>query len=68
VAVYDALAQKEHPVNISVGNLAFTVTEQDLRELFVPYGVVDRINLITEERDTQDESCSTVRVRRAYEC
>jgi RNA recognition motif-containing protein len=48
VAVYDALVQKEHPVNIFVGNLAFTVTEQDLRELFAPYGVVDRINLITD--------------------
>jgi cold-inducible RNA-binding protein len=43
-----ALAQKEHLVNIFVGNIAFTVTEQDLRELFAPYGVVDRINLITD--------------------
>jgi cold-inducible RNA-binding protein len=33
---------------ILVGNLAFTVTEQDVRELFAPYGVVDRINLITD--------------------
>jgi RNA recognition motif. (a.k.a. RRM, RBD, or RNP domain) len=32
----------------SVGHLAFTVTEQDLRELFAPYGVVDRINLLTD--------------------
>jgi len=43
-----ALAQKGHLVNIFVGNLAFTVTEQDVRELFAPYGVVDRINLITD--------------------
>ena len=43
-----AEAQKEHPVQIFVGNLAFTVTEQDVRELFAPYGVVDRINLITD--------------------
>jgi len=43
-----SLAQKGHPVNIFVGNLAFTVTEQDVRELFAPYGVVDRINLITD--------------------
>jgi len=42
-----AEAQKGHPVQIFVGNLAFTVTEQDVRELFAPYGVVDRINLIT---------------------
>src|SRR5262249_52163024 len=43
-----ALAQKGHPVQIFVGNLAFTVTEQDVRELFAPYGVVDRITLITD--------------------
>jgi len=33
---------------IFVGNIAFSVTEQDLRALFTPYGVVDRINLITD--------------------
>jgi cold-inducible RNA-binding protein len=43
-----ALAQKGPPVQIYLGNLAFTVTEQDVRELFAPYGVVDRINLITD--------------------
>jgi RNA recognition motif-containing protein len=43
-----ALAEKECSVNIFVGNLAFSVTEQDVRELFAPYGVVDRINLITD--------------------
>ena len=43
-----AEAQKGHPVQIFVGNLAFTVTEQDVCELFAPYGVVDRINLITD--------------------
>jgi RNA recognition motif-containing protein len=42
------VVQKGHPVQIYVGNLAFTVTEQDLRELFAPYGMVDRINLITD--------------------
>jgi len=43
-----AVAQKGSPVQIFLGNLAFTVTEQDVRELFAPYGVVDRINLITD--------------------
>jgi RNA recognition motif-containing protein len=38
-------------VNIFVGNLSFTATEQDLRQLFEPYGTVDKINLITD-RDT----------------
>ena len=41
-------AQKGYPVQIFVGNLAFTATEQDVRELFAPYGVVDRINIITD--------------------
>jgi len=38
-------------VNIFVGNLAFSATEQDVRQLFEPYGAVDRINIITD-RDT----------------
>jgi len=43
-----AWAQKGRPMQIFVGNLAFTVTEQDVRDLFAPYGMVDRINLITD--------------------
>ena len=43
-----AVAQKGPPVQIFLGNLAFTVTEQDVRELFAPYGVVDRITLMTD--------------------
>jgi cold-inducible RNA-binding protein len=35
-------------VNIFVGNLAFTTTEQDLRQLFEPYGSVDTIRLMTD--------------------
>jgi RNA recognition motif-containing protein len=38
-------------VNIFVGNLAFSTTEHDLRQLFEPYGVVETINVITD-RDT----------------
>jgi RNA recognition motif-containing protein len=38
-------------VNIFVGNLAFSAIEQDVRQLFEPYGAVDRINIITD-RDT----------------
>jgi len=38
-------------VNIFVGNLAYTATEEDIRQLFEPYGVVDKVNLITD-RDT----------------
>jgi RNA recognition motif-containing protein len=35
-------------VNIFVGNLAFTTTEQDLRELFEPYGSVEMIRIMPE--------------------
>ena len=38
-------------MNIFVGNLAYSATEDDLRQLFEPYGVVDKIQIITD-RDT----------------
>lgn len=50
VIVY-TLASGEPSMNIFVGNLAFTTTEQDLRQLFEPYGTVDTIRIMTD-RDT----------------
>ena len=38
-------------MNIFVGNLAFSTTDHDLRQLFEPHGVVDEIRVITD-RDT----------------
>ena len=38
-------------MNIFVGNLAFSATDHDLRQLFEPYGAVDTVNIITD-RDT----------------
>jgi cold-inducible RNA-binding protein len=35
-------------VNIYVSNIAYTATDQDIRQLFEPYGVVDTINIITD--------------------
>ena len=35
-------------MNIFVGNLAFSTTDHDLRQLFEPYGEVDTINIITD--------------------
>jgi RNA recognition motif-containing protein len=35
-------------MNIFVGNLACTVTAQDLRQLFEPYGTVDTTNVIID--------------------
>jgi cold-inducible RNA-binding protein len=37
--------------NLYVGNLAFSTTESDLREMFAPYGTVERVSLVTD-RDT----------------
>ena len=36
-------------MNIFVGNLAFTATEDDVRRLFEPYGVVDKVHIITDK-------------------
>ena len=35
-------------MNIFVGNLAFSTTDRDLRQLFELYGVVDEIRVITD--------------------
>ena len=35
-------------MNIFVGNLAFSTTDYDLRQLFEPYGAVDKINIIID--------------------
>ena len=38
-------------MHIFVGNLAFTTTEADLSQLFEPYGIVERVQIIMD-RDT----------------
>jgi RNA recognition motif-containing protein len=35
-------------MNLYVGNLAYTVTESDLRTAFEPFGTVDRASVITD--------------------
>ena len=35
-------------MNIFVGNLACTATDEDLRQIFEPYGTVDTINVMTD--------------------
>jgi cold-inducible RNA-binding protein len=35
-------------VNIYVSNLAFSATEDDVRQLFEPYGAVDKVNIIID--------------------
>jgi RNA recognition motif-containing protein len=36
-------------MNIYVGNLSYSVTEDDLREMFGKFGEVTRVNLITDK-------------------
>ena len=38
-------------MNIFIGNLAYSATEDDLRQRFEQYGVVDKVNVIID-RDT----------------
>ena len=35
-------------MNIYVGNLSYDVTEEQLRELFTPFGQVDSVSIITD--------------------
>jgi RNA recognition motif-containing protein len=35
-------------MNIFVGNIPFSSTEEDIRQLFEQFGVVDNVNLITD--------------------
>jgi RNA recognition motif-containing protein len=35
-------------VNIFVGNLAYSATDDDLRQRFEQYGVVDKVQIITD--------------------
>jgi RNA recognition motif-containing protein len=42
-------------MNIYVGNLAYSVTEEDLRAAFNPYGKVDTVNVITDKFSGQSK-------------
>src|SRR6266699_6343934 len=49
LAIVCTISHKEPSVNIYVGNLAFSATDHDLRQLFEPYGAVDKIDIITDK-------------------
>ena len=42
-------------MNIYVGNLAYSVTDSDLRELFSTYGEISAVNLITDKFSGQSK-------------
>ena len=46
-------------MNIFVGNLAFSTTDHDVRQLFEPYGVVDTINIITDRYTGQSRGLAS---------
>ena len=47
----DGVFQHRQQMDIYVGNLPYTATEEDLNGLFAAYGPVDRVKIITD-RDT----------------
>jgi len=42
-------------MNIYVGNLAFTVNEEDLRDLFSQFGEVTSVNIVTDRFTKQSK-------------
>ena len=54
-------------MNIFVGNLAFTTTEQDLRQLFEPYGTVDTIRIMTDRETGRSRGFGFVEMGSAEE-
>jgi RNA recognition motif-containing protein len=48
VAIGVSLAHRKLSMNIFVGNLEFSATEQDVRQMFERYGVVDTVRIMTD--------------------
>src|SRR5438128_5336482 len=43
-------------VNIFAGNLVFTTTDQDLRQLFEPYGTIETVRIMTDRETGRSRS------------
>lgn len=41
--------EKEYSMKLYVGNLAYTVTEQELQDTFAPYGEVKSVNIVKDK-------------------
>jgi RNA recognition motif-containing protein len=54
-------------MNIYVGNIAFAVTEADLRAAFEAYGTVDTVRLITDQFSGQPRGFGFVEMAAASE-
>ena len=54
-------------MNIFVGNIAFTATADDLRELFERFGIVDRTTVITDRETGRSRGFGFVEMPNADE-
>jgi cold-inducible RNA-binding protein len=61
------LPREEDAMNIYVGNIAFAVTEADLRAAFEVYGTVDAVRLITDPYSGQSKGFGFVEMAAASE-
>ncbi|MGB8426103.1 MAG: hypothetical protein WCD88_09995, partial [Desulfobacterales bacterium] len=55
VAIHDFHLKKESRMNIYVGNLAFTITEDELRQAFEAFGKVDTATIIKDKYSGQSK-------------
>src|SRR6202140_4963342 len=53
--------------NIFVGNLDFGATEQSIRDLFEPYGAVERVNIVTDRGTGQPRGFAFVEMTNSSE-
>ena len=49
-------------MEIFVGNLSFDSTEDDIRQLFDPFGMVERVNVITDRETGRSRGFGFVRM------
>ncbi len=52
-------------MNIYVGNLGYSVTEDDLREVFTPFGEVTKVSIITDRDSGQSKGFGFVEMASA---
>jgi RNA recognition motif-containing protein len=55
VAIHDIYFKKEIRMNIYVGNLAFSITEDELRQAFEAFGKVDTATIIKDKYSGQSK-------------
>jgi RNA recognition motif-containing protein len=53
--------------NIFVGNLSFNTLEDELRQLFQPYGQVDRVSILTDRETGRSRGFAFVEMANAEE-